>query len=113
MTVTEKALREEQEAMAQERFERRAAERKRKVGLLSIPGGIALADEPDRVRKRAQRLSRYYGDFDLAQAALDPQPDPDVVGVRLEKIIGTKDLVPVSYLAEGARAARAVCKINI
>ena len=111
MKAAGEALREEQEQAARERVRRRTAKRRRNIDVLSQPGGIALADDVDRVRKRAQRLADHYRDDDLERAAV--MATPGKLGVRLEKIIGTRDLVGVSYLAEGALAARAVCKLNI
>src|SRR4051794_7839823 len=110
MQAVENEVRGQTDAAA-ERFAQRAAQRRKNIRTLAEPGGIALADTPERVTKRIERLSRYYGDVDLAHAAIDPTAEN--AGVMLEKIIGTKDLVGVSYLAEGAVAARAVCKVNI
>lgn len=132
------ASRQGQVAAATERFARRAGERRAKIEALRSPGGVALANEPERVAKRLDRLSRYYAGEDLPAA---PGQTPTAVaeevlaaalergylpsravvagesaagpGVILERIINTPDFVDIRYLEAGVAAARAVCRVRI
>jgi len=132
------ASRQGQVAAATERFARRAGERRAKIEALRSPGGVALANEPERVAKRLDRLSRYYAGEELPAA---PGQTPTAVaeevlaaalergylpsravaagesavgpGVVLERIINTPDFVDIRYLEAGVAAARAVCRVRI
>jgi endonuclease G, mitochondrial len=96
----------EQRQAAARRFESRSSERQRKIEALAGPGGLATADEPQRIAKRLDRLYRYYTGEKLPAA-------PDLGGAMLERIINTPDFVDIRYLEAGVAAARAVGRINI
>jgi endonuclease G len=98
---------ERQQEAAARRVAERVAERREREAVLAKPGGVASADTSDRIAKRIDRLSRFYGDGDLLKPGM-AMPD-----VRLEKIINTVDYVGVRYLDAGVAAARAVGRVNI
>jgi endonuclease G len=97
MDVYEDERTRQEQATAQRVAERTEA-RRANLAALAQPGGLAVADTPERIAKRVDRLSRYYG---AAPAKL------------LEKIINTADFVGVRYLEAGVAAARAVGRVNI
>ena len=129
----------DQNAAAARRILDQAADRAEKIGILDTVGGIARADDPERIAKRMDRLARYHlndelpqtpGDIPDAGAAemlgsaarrlaesplvpevgLETAERPDVV---LEKVINVNDFLEIRYLDAGARAARAVGRITI
>lgn len=125
-----------QEAEAERRYGEREAERLETIAVLAQPGGIAFADTPERVAKRADRLMRYYAGEELPQRPADvpvaaPEellanalerapipteasaPEEERAGVVLEAIINTRDFVDIRYLESGVSAARAVCRVLI
>ncbi|MFF0817921.1 DNA/RNA non-specific endonuclease [Rhodococcus sp. NPDC003318] len=118
-----------QNAAAARRVQERAGRRAEHVDTLSVPGGIALADTPERIAKRLDRLSRYYTGEELPTGTVTEETDRlteaalDRVGELvdgggsseqvLEKIILTSDFVGVRYLDSGVRAARAVGRVTI
>lgn len=132
------AARQAQAGAAAERFERRAGERHQKLEALRSPGGVAQANDSERVAKRLDRLSRYYAREDLPLTPGETvRAEPEEVlavalerghlparavvadergtapGVVLERIINTPDFVDIRYLEAGVAAARAVCRIRI
>lgn len=123
-----------QRAAARERVGERAPERQEHEAALRQTGGLAQADDPVRIAKRLDRLSRYYTGGDPAESPADVQPEvlvaaaverardmvePD--GARaveastllLEKIINTADFVGVRYLDAGVVGAHAIGRVNI
>lgn len=66
-------------------------------------------ESPDRVAVRARQLG-----FAEAAAELLRNPDDRAVGQKVfEQILGANNLLGVSFLSEGARAARAVGRITL
>lgn len=107
---------EQQRSEAAERVAARSEERKRKIDAIRSPGGLAAADEPGRVATRIDRLSRYYPEVRPINPAAIAAEEPAAMtaaGAVLERIINTPDFVGVRYLGGGARAARAVGRVNI
>ncbi|GIH75688.1 DNA/RNA non-specific endonuclease [Planobispora longispora] len=100
-------LHERQTEAATRRVAERAPERHGHEAALTSPGGLARADSPERISKRIDRLSRFYGDDDLLER---DAPEPEA---QLEKIINTADFVGVRYLDAGVLAARGVGRVNI
>ena len=123
---------------AAERFQRHASERREKLEALRSPGGVAQVNDPARVARRLDRLSRYYAGEDLpATPGETPRAEPEEVlaaalerghlparamvpdqrlaapGTVLERIINTPDFVDIRYLEAGVAAARAVCRVRI
>ncbi|MFB4313875.1 DNA/RNA non-specific endonuclease [Actinomadura sp. 21ATH] len=98
---------EHQREAAARRVAERVPERRGNESVLASPGGVAAADTPERIAKRVDRLSRFYGDGAL------PEPGAALPGTRLEKIINTVDYVGVRYLDAGVAAARTVGRVNI
>lgn len=123
---------------AAERFRARAVERQENLEALRSPGGLAQVNDPERVARRLDRLSRYYAGEDLpATPGESPRAQPGEVlavalerghlppravapeqhaaapEVVLERIINTPDFVDIRYLEGGAAAARAVCRVRI
>ncbi|ANW67291.1 endonuclease [Mycobacterium sp. djl-10] len=96
--------REQQEAAA-ERIRHREAERAANEQALQGPDGIARANDPLRVERRCQRMSKYR-----AQSLL---PVAEVSPATLEKVVGTADFLSVRYLEDGVAAARAIGRINV
>ncbi|WP_106402855.1 DNA/RNA non-specific endonuclease [Actinocorallia populi] len=105
MVETKKAERPVEEAA--QRVRERAAERHQNESLLARPGGVAAADSPERISKRVDRLSRFYGNGGL------PAPETPQGAAQLEKIINTADFVGVRYLDAGVAAARGVGRVNV
>ncbi len=125
-----------QDEAAAARVEQRRDERRRSLQALERSGGLADVEDPDRIAKRLDRLSRYYAGEELPvrpgetpTAAVDEvlavavergvfPGRVDVVAadaprVVLEKIINTPDFVDIRYLEAGVAAARAVCRVRI
>ncbi|WP_223173671.1 DNA/RNA non-specific endonuclease [Georgenia yuyongxinii] len=123
-----------QRAAARERVDERAPERQEHEEALQQAGGLAQADDPVRIAKRLDRLSRYYTGGDPAESPADVQPEvlvaaaverardmvePDEAHavetstLLLEKIINTADFVGVRYLDAGVIAAHAIGRVNI
>jgi len=122
--------REHQRRAAARRIVDRSDVRVGNEQVLGEPGGIARADDPARIAKRLDRVSRYYlgGDPADAPAGADPaalvesalERAPAILGSgtedvesMLEKIINTADFVGVRYLDEGVAAARAIGRVHI
>ncbi|MFI0366917.1 DNA/RNA non-specific endonuclease [Actinomadura sp. 1N219] len=98
---------ERQRETAARRVAERVPERREHETVLASPGGVAVADTAERVAKRVDRLSRFYGDGALLEpGAAEP-------AARLEKIINTVDYVGVRYLDAGVAAARTVGRVDI
>jgi endonuclease G len=118
------------------RLSERTPYREHYVDVLKQPGGILQADSPDRVRKRMDRLAKYYTGAPLPvtpeEADRADENDAErrlreVVKVArsaegaptaaprgpllLESIINTNDLLDVRFLDAGAAAARAVARV--
>lgn len=117
------------------RLSDRTPYREHYVDVLKQPGGILQADSPDRVRKRMDRLAKYYtgaplpvtpedanrADEDEAERRLrevvkvaragEDASAPPRGRLLLESIINTNDLLDVRFLDAGAAAARAVARI--
>ncbi|WP_068927997.1 DNA/RNA non-specific endonuclease [Planobispora rosea] len=98
---------ERQNEAAARRVAERASQRHEHEAALASPGGLARADTRERIGKRIDRLSRFYGDSDLLARDV---PEPEA---QLEKIINTADFVGVRYLDAGVLAARGVGRVNI
>jgi endonuclease G len=121
---------------AKARVAERTKARAKRIGRLRKPGGIALADEPERVAARLDRLSRYWARAPRPTASADvPRASTESVlakafgrghawgepsdtslaraGVVLEAIIGTPDFVGIDYLETGVIASRAVGRVNV
>jgi endonuclease G len=103
-----------------EAVERRVAdrteERERRIAVLARPGGVALADDRERVATRIDRLGRYYPDVRPVDPAAIAAGQPGAVmaaAAVLERIIRTNDLLGIGYLEGGVAAARAVGRISI
>jgi endonuclease I/V8-like Glu-specific endopeptidase len=112
----------------EERFQRRRQEREATESLIAA-GEILRADTPVRVQRRLERMGvpgplaaeavRAGVPLPTERAAVAAapaparQPMPAPVLNALERIIGTNDFVEASFLEAGARAARAVCRIEI
>ena len=92
---------------AARRVAERTLDRNEHEAVLARPGGLAEADTPERIAKRMDRLSHYYGG--------DPMLESNGGGPAkvLEKIINTADFVGARYLDAGVAAARAVGRVNI
>ncbi|MGP4022072.1 DNA/RNA non-specific endonuclease [Actinomadura sp. 3N407] len=106
MEFYERGLERQRETAAR-RVAERVPERREHETVLASPGGVAVADTAERVAKRVDRLSRFYGDGSLLEpGAAEP-------AARLEKIINTVDYVGVRYLDAGVAAARTVGRVNI
>ncbi|WP_068166700.1 DNA/RNA non-specific endonuclease [Rhodococcus phenolicus] len=122
--------REHQRRAAARRIVDRTEVRTGNEQVLDEPGGIARADDPERIARRLDRVSRYYlgGDTAHAPTGADPaaliesalERAPSILGSAtedadsmLEKIINTADFVGVRYLDEGVAAARAIGRVHI
>ena len=106
----------EQETAAAERVADRADARHEKIKLLQQPGGIILADTPERIATRVDRLSRYHSQITpVTPAEIEGGDDKAMATVveALEKVINSEDFLSVAYLEAGARASRAVGRVNI
>lgn len=90
--------------------------RRRNATTLAEPGGMARADEPERVATRIDRLARFFPDVrpvsPLALAEADPSA-MNAAGVILERVINTEDFLRAAYLEGGALAQRAVGRVHI
>ncbi|GAA3442852.1 DNA/RNA non-specific endonuclease [Planomonospora venezuelensis] len=106
MTSIELLVERQAEAAAR-RVAERAARRHEHESALASPGGLAAADTRERIGKRIERLSRFYGDGDLIGG------DVPGAAAQLEKIINTADFVGVRYLDAGVAAARGVGRVNV
>ncbi|MGH3240474.1 MAG: trypsin-like serine peptidase, partial [Spirillospora sp.] len=95
-----------QRETAARRVAERVPERRGHESVLATPGGVAVADTAERVAKRVDRLSRYYGGSLVEPGAAEP-------AAQLEKIINTVDYVGVRYLDAGVAAARTVGRVNV
>ena len=109
----ESAVQEANDAAAR-RVEARTTERIDKVERMGAGG---LADTPERLAKRADRLRRYQRGEQLRSAPVAvPVADSEsmtVGGVDLEKVINSSDFVDIRYLEGGVAASRAVGRIDI
>ena len=111
----EAALEEQIEAAAK-RVSNRTEQRQQRIDTLKKPGGIAWADDPERVATRIDRLSRFYPDVRPISPAAIATQDEDAMwaaGAVLERIINAEDFLDVRFLQGGAVAARAVGRVNI
>jgi len=124
------AERARQQRAAADRLRQREAVRAEHEAVLREPGGLARADDPTRIAKRLDRVTRYLVEgeatvasphadrAELVADALDlaaqlPGQTPADSGVLLEKIINTADFLGVRYLDDGVAAARAVGRVHI
>ena len=110
------AAEEAQRAAAAERVRERGDERALKIAAITTPGGLAGADEPERIVSRIDRLSTYYPDVrpvSPAELVAGKGEALRAAGAVLERIINTPDFVDVRFLEAGERAARAVGRIDI
>ncbi|HMI98991.1 MAG TPA: DNA/RNA non-specific endonuclease [Gaiellaceae bacterium] len=119
MAVTQanefEAAHAEQWKAAEERVAERAEARQEKIEAITS-GNIAAADDPERVATRIDRLSHYYSDIrpiNPTELANNESGAVQAAGAILERVINTSDFVDVRYLPGGARAARAVGRVNI
>jgi endonuclease G len=116
MTTTFTSAFEAQEEAAKKRVDERTAVRRARIATLAEPGGLAKADDPERVASRIDRLSRYYPDIRPVNPASVLASDPEAVaaaGVVLERVINTEDFVGVRYLETGVIASRAVGRVDV
>jgi len=93
-----------------------AERRRQRIGLLRERGGIARADEPERIASRIDRLSRYHSDVRPVSPSGIAAQDPEAMAAAtavLERVINTEDFLGVRYLEAGAAAAQAVGRVNI
>lgn len=105
-----------QQNEAAERVEATAEERVAAVELLQQPGGIALADGPEFIAARIDRLSRYYPDIRPIEPLALAEGRPaamEAAGKLLERVINTEDFLGVRYMEGGTLASRAVGRVNI
>jgi endonuclease G len=126
-----------QDEAAAERVERRREERLHRIDALGTPGQLAEVEDPGRIAKRLDRLSRYYAGEELPETAdetpaaapeevlaaavergslprrVGEAPAQDGPAVVLERIINTPDFVDIRYLQAGVAAAGAVCRIRL
>jgi endonuclease G len=114
MDTFEAATAEQQERAAKRVTD--AAERRHDTEATLAKGNIALADTPQRVAARLDRLSRYHGEVQPVDPTALAEQDPTAVADAsrmLEKIIGTEDYVHVRYLDAGVLAAKAVGRVSV
>jgi endonuclease I/V8-like Glu-specific endopeptidase len=72
------------------------------------------ADTPERVQKRLARLSAYAAVAGLSGAATPDALPPSVVSFSpLERVLGTNDLMSVTFLERAVRAGRCVGRVRI
>ena len=105
-----------QQREAAERVSRRSDERARKIAAIKTPGGLAEADDPERIVTRIDRLSHYYPDVrpvSPAEVLAGKHEALTAAGAVLERVINTPDFVDVRYLEGGERAARSVGRLDI
>jgi endonuclease G len=98
------------------RVKDRVERRRRNVSVLKEEGGIARADDPDRVATRIDRLSRYYADVRPISPAGIAAGDATAMRAAtavLERVINTADFLGVRYLEGGVMAARSVGRVNM
>jgi endonuclease G len=98
------------------RVKDRVERRRRNVDVLRQEGGIAKADDPDRVAARIDRLSRYYADVRPISPAGITAGDPTAMRAAtavLERVINTADFLGVRYLEVGVLAAQSVGRVNM
>jgi endonuclease G len=108
--------RRKQDDSAADRVSGRSKDRKARIKELQTPGGIARADDPQRVATRIDRLSHYHPDVRPIPPSEIVAEDPEAMraaGAVLERIINTEDFLGVGYLEGGVAAARAVGRVNI
>jgi len=121
---------------AKARVAKRSKVRAKRIRDLRKPGGIALANGPQQVAARLDRLSRHWARAPRPTAAAEvPRGDTEKVlatafergqawgepadaslekaGVVLEAIIATPDFVGINYLETGIIASRAVGRVNV
>ncbi|MEA2687196.1 MAG: endonuclease mitochondrial [Actinomycetota bacterium] len=105
---------------AARRFEDRAPERRRKIDALNH--GAAVADTPERLAMRSDRLRRYRaGEVLRSVPNAEPAPPARSDGREtialpdpmLERVINNPDFVDIRFLEAGVAAARAVGRVNI
>ncbi|MGB2711494.1 MAG: DNA/RNA non-specific endonuclease [Conexibacter sp.] len=133
---------ESQFESAARRVEARTEARERNAALLQQEGGIAIANGPDFVVRRLDRLTRYYAGERLpslpselpvapleeiaadalARARSAELPGTEATaagssveqaGAVLEAIVGSRDFLDASFLDAGVAAARAVGRIDV
>jgi endonuclease G len=115
MRALDAALAKQHDAAAK-RVRAGTQRRQGKIRVLGEPGGIARADDPERVATRIDRLSHYHPDIrPISPSGIVEQ---DEVAMRaatavLERVINTDDFLGVGYLEAGVLAARAVGRVNI
>ncbi|MGH2618057.1 MAG: trypsin-like peptidase domain-containing protein, partial [Thermomicrobiales bacterium] len=105
----------EQVAKTTQRYEERTPERAGTEAKLAA-GAVLEVDTPDRVHSRLVRkgidptvaAEVLSGDLSFATTTEMPR-----VLNTLERIIGADDLINATFLSEGARVSRAVCRIEI
>jgi endonuclease G, mitochondrial len=108
--------RREQDKSAAGRVSGRTKDRRARIKELRTPGGIARADDPQRVATRIDRLSHYHPDVRPIPPSEIVAQEPEAMraaGAVLERIINTEDFLGVGYLEGGVAAARAVGRVNI
>ena len=105
----------------EDRYERRADARAETEACIAR-GEILEADSPERVRMRLARKGvppemaevamRREEAGERPRAVTAPMPPGPALNA-LERIIGASDLIRAGFLADGARVARSVCRIEI
>jgi endonuclease G len=115
-TTTFKPAFDVQHEAAEERVAERTEARQLRITTLKQHGGLAKADDPERVASRIDRLTHYYPDIRPVNPASIVAQDPDALaaaGTVLERVINTEDFVGVRYLETGFVASHAVGRIDI
>src|SRR5437867_7449050 len=115
-TTTFKSALDVQHDAAQQRVADRTGERQHRIATLKEKGGVAKADDPERVASRIDRLSHYYPDIRPVNPASIVANDPEAMaaaGAVLERVINTEDFVGVRYLETGVVASHAVGRVDI
>ncbi|GEL48777.1 hypothetical protein CHO01_38930 [Cellulomonas hominis] len=114
-----------QQELATRRVRERDAERAPALEDLDQGAEIAAANDPVRVAKRVDRVSRYLTGRDPDSVPADAPPDalladaaarldlPDEPGVLLERVINQPDFLAVRYLEGGHVAQRTVGRVVI
>ncbi|MGH2559233.1 MAG: endonuclease [Thermomicrobiales bacterium] len=109
----------EQVARSEARYAERTVERAETEAMIAA-GAILDANPPEHVRRRLERkgLPPVLTEQVLrGEAPAVPAPPLESAAApalnTLERIIGTSDLIEARFLAEGARAGRSICRIEI
>ncbi|MDY7014327.1 MAG: endonuclease [Cyanobacteriota bacterium] len=93
-----------------ERYQERSSTRENHLHQLAS-ANLLNVDTPERIDQRLERIARAR----TATAVGDPNPpnlsEPAIKRILLERLLGQKDLMNVSYLESGLSRARSVCRL--